>query len=332
MIRTEASSSIPYQDVFFATDVNGLIVNRYEQYDPGTVGGNPLPVTHTYRFGGKEMGLVTNNSTTNIDYATLIDRRDDTPGTGYFLGGATSGTPYASFDANHITLAGGAQDDTPGSWTVHAGDTLQSIATAVWGDASQWYRIAQANGASEAGLAEGQVLVIPGAIGNIHNNAATLKPYDPAKALGDVSPPAAKPPKQQNCGIFGMILLAIIAIGVAALLGPAIIGAGRSAGSRGDGDGVSLLFWARSAARSSGAESRARAGSIVSQDVRRADRHPGQLQLEGGRTGSAWGGAVGGGLRAGARPRRRPPTQRRLPVTRCPPWTRSGVSLAEAGL
>jgi hypothetical protein len=147
-----------HPDANFKADANGFIVDRFESHDPGYSGGS-LPITHTYRFGGKEMGLVTNNNTTNIDYATLIDRRDDVPGAGYFLGGASSGTAHAGFDANHITLAGGAQEGTPGSWTVRAGDTLQSIALAVWGDAGLWYKIALANGISDGGAAaEGQVL------------------------------------------------------------------------------------------------------------------------------------------------------------------------------
>ncbi|RYF59724.1 MAG: hypothetical protein EOO39_32940, partial [Cytophagaceae bacterium] len=109
--RTVTTSQTPYEDVHFVTDANGLVVSRREKLD---IYSQDLPWTHTYRFGGKEMGVTTNNGNTNVDYATLINRRDDAPGTGYFLGGATSGTAYSNFDSNHITLAGGAQGDQPG--------------------------------------------------------------------------------------------------------------------------------------------------------------------------------------------------------------------------
>ncbi len=147
VIRTEASSSIPYQDVFFATDVNGLIVNRYEQYDPGTVGGNPLPVTHTYRFGGKEMGLVTNNSTTNIDYATLIDRARRHAGDRLLprRGDQRHALCELRCEPHHAGGRGAGR---------HARqlDRARRRHAAIdrdrrcWGDASQWYKLAQANG------------------------------------------------------------------------------------------------------------------------------------------------------------------------------------------
>lgn len=65
------------------------------------------------------------------------------------------------------------------------GDTLQSIAQAVWGDASLWYMIADANGmAGGQGLAAGMTLSIPDKVVNVHNSAGTFKVYDPNRAQG----------------------------------------------------------------------------------------------------------------------------------------------------
>ncbi len=138
--------------------------------------------------------------------------------------------------------------------------------------------------------------MIPGAIGNIHNNAATLKPYDPAKALGDVSPPAAKPPKQQNCGIFGMILLAIIAIGVAAAFcwGQQSSARPQRREPRGTATGLTAVLGPVGGAIVGGGIAGA-AGSIVSQTFGVLTGIQDSFSWKGVALG-ALGGAVGGGL------------------------------------
>ena len=94
------------EDVYYSTDISGKVVRSWELADQlSTVAG---PRTHTYRFGGREMGTISNNGTDNVDYVTLIDRRDDVAGSGMFRNGATTGTAFADFDANHLTLAVGA--------------------------------------------------------------------------------------------------------------------------------------------------------------------------------------------------------------------------------
>ena len=66
--------------------------------------------------------------------------------------------------------------------------------TAVWGDASLWYLIAEANGLTAASiLTAGQVLTIPAQAGALHNTSETFRPYDPNKALGDLNPTQPKP-------------------------------------------------------------------------------------------------------------------------------------------
>jgi hypothetical protein len=73
-------------------------------------------------------------------------------------------------------------------------------------------------------LAVGQRLVVPQGINNSYHNAGTFTPYDPARALGDVAPPSAMPPKGKGCGIVGQIFLAAIAIGLSVWLGPIAAG------------------------------------------------------------------------------------------------------------
>ncbi|MBY0563046.1 MAG: LysM peptidoglycan-binding domain-containing protein [Hyphomonadaceae bacterium] len=103
-------------------------------------------------------------------------------------------------------------------YTVRAGDSLSSIAAALWGDASLWYKLAEVNGLTgESALIEGQPLIVPVGVVRSENNATTFKPYDPLEVLGNTSPTAPKPHKQQ-CGGMGQVLLAVIAIAVVVVL------------------------------------------------------------------------------------------------------------------
>src|SRR5205823_1884632 len=125
-------------------------------------------------------------------------------------------------------------------YVVQSGETLQGIASNLWGDSSLWYVIADANGLSaDSALTAGQALSIPLKGPSNSNNAGMYRPYDTAGAVGDLSPTSAKPPKKGKCGAFGQILLVAIAVAVTiatsgaalAALGPAgtTIGAGISA-------------------------------------------------------------------------------------------------------
>jgi LysM domain len=103
------------------------------------------------------------------------------------------------------------------NYTVRNGDTLQSIAQAVWGDSAMWYLLADANGLISGGtLVANTTLTIPNKVTNIHNNAGTFRPYNPGEAIGDVNPtlPTAPPPprKKRGCGGLLSIFVAVIAI------------------------------------------------------------------------------------------------------------------------
>ncbi|HEX8223322.1 MAG TPA: hypothetical protein VF605_05855 [Allosphingosinicella sp.] len=52
-----------------------------------------------------------------------------------------------------------------------------------------------------------------------HHNASTFKPFDPSETLGDISPTTPTPQKTVarrggKCGVFGIILLVVIAVAV----------------------------------------------------------------------------------------------------------------------
>jgi len=215
--------------VSLATDQNGMIIDRTEAAQGGS------PRTLRYVFGGVQMGEVGNNGTDNMSFAASVADRlviQPTPtAAGPFHNGATSGTQFADFDQSYDAINGLSDAGTGSTYVAAAGDTLQSIAAMVWGDASLWYLIADANGMSGAEqIQAGRSLTIPDVVANVHNNATTFRPYDPTRAIGDVSPGTPKPVKNHHgCGIMGAVLLVAVAVAVAvvtsgaavALFGPA---------------------------------------------------------------------------------------------------------------
>jgi hypothetical protein len=132
----------------------------------------------------------------------------------------------ADFDQNYEPISPTNPGPVATTYTARNGDTLQSIARTVWGDASMWYLIADANGlASGQTLSANMVLIIPNKVTNIHNNAGTFRPYNPGEAIGDLNPtiPAMpKPPKKKSCGGLGAIIAAIVTVVVSVIATPAV--------------------------------------------------------------------------------------------------------------
>ncbi|MES2444834.1 MAG: LysM peptidoglycan-binding domain-containing protein, partial [Pseudomonadota bacterium] len=194
---------------------------------------------------------------------------------GAFRGGLTYGSSYADFANSYDPINSYSQGSSGGgTYTVRAGDTLQGIAQAVWGDSSLWYKLAEANGLSgAAALAEGATLVLPGGVIKSAYNSNTLKPYNPAEAIGDVTPstPAPQSPKKNKCGVFGMILLAVIAIAVTVVTAGAALAAAGLATSVGAGIttvvGGGLIGAAGLAGGIAIGAGAAAVGSIVSQGI-----------------------------------------------------------------
>jgi YD repeat-containing protein len=216
------------REVRFTNNLAGEAIRRDEQDSNGA--GDPHEVWH--RFNGRQMGYVGNNGTLNIDYQSSINARTHYvgPSQGAFRLGDGNPTPHADFDQNYSAINSFEQGSTGGTYTVRAGDTLSSIAAQLWGDSSLWYKLAEANGLSSgSGLADGQRLTIPVGVFKTHHNASTFMPFDPGAVVGDLSPTAPRPqaPAQQKknkCGVFGQILLIVVAVAVTFLTQGALAG------------------------------------------------------------------------------------------------------------
>jgi hypothetical protein len=220
--------------VTFVNDANGQAIkrdesdNNWNQY----TGGDPHEIWH--RFGGKQMGYVGNNGTLDTNYASSIDNRtiaEPTVNPGAFRFGQHYGGAHANFDLSGERINSYGQGGVAGGYTVRQGDTLETIAAQLWGDSSLWYKLAQANGMSASnGLSEGQRLAIPAGVIRNHHNASTFKPFDPSETLGDISPTTPTPQKTVarrggKCGVFGIILLVVIAVAVTVVTSGAALAA-----------------------------------------------------------------------------------------------------------
>nr|WP_229262489.1 LysM peptidoglycan-binding domain-containing protein [Duganella radicis] len=94
----------------------------------------------------------------------------------------SSGADGESFSSVYQPVTMSAQS---GVYSVQsAGETLFSIAKALWGDERLWYLIADANGGiGNTGLQPGQQLVIPHRINTIFNGARSFTPYSQTDAV-----------------------------------------------------------------------------------------------------------------------------------------------------
>lgn len=126
----------------------------------------------------------------------------------------------ADFDANFLPVDR-QSGVTSGRYTVRKGDTLQTIAAAMWGDKSLWFMLADANGlrGTEA-LANGTTLSLPNLTStNLHHSNETFRPYNAGQAMGDINPtlpeippPPIPPAKKAGCGGIAMIVMAVVAV------------------------------------------------------------------------------------------------------------------------
>ena len=200
--------------VRYTNDLTGQVLKRKIT----TSGSDPTEIW--YRFGGREMGYIGNNGTLNVDTNAAIEQRTAESGTGLFRNGAQHGARHVDFDQNYTALNSYQQGSASGGYTVRGGDTLQGIASGLYGDSALWYKIAQANGISgDTPLIEGTTLRLPAGVTRTTYNASTFKPYDPGAAIGDTSPTAPEPPKAQgkNCGAIGIALTVVVAVVVFAI-------------------------------------------------------------------------------------------------------------------
>ena len=195
----------------FITNGQGLILRR-EQFKGNTVG-----MMHRYMYlNGVMVGDVGNDGDSHLDYAQTLATQNQSREQMYKNWRPVSS---ADFDQNYQPINRSYPAATGSSYTVKAGDSLYSIAGAVWGDVSMWYLIADANGLSaETELQPGQTLTIPNKVTNIHNNSGTFRPYEPGTIIGDTSPTLpdapmpAPPPRKHGCGVVGQIIMVVVAV------------------------------------------------------------------------------------------------------------------------
>ncbi|MBV8979182.1 MAG: LysM peptidoglycan-binding domain-containing protein, partial [Alphaproteobacteria bacterium] len=109
--------------VSFITAPNGDILQRDEADNQST--GDPRELH--YYFNGIQVGDVSNNGTSDIDYAASIKEHDKIPGNSPFRDGGAS-VSWADFDQSYDPIDGLNYAGTASRYTVQQGDTLQSIA------------------------------------------------------------------------------------------------------------------------------------------------------------------------------------------------------------
>lgn len=204
------------------TDLRGQVQRRSELDGAtvnasGQISGTEGSRKHNYYYlNGQRVGNQGNDGIDSVDYAQEL--------AGKLVKGGNesqykvfSPISAADFDENYMAITGTYPGVSPGTWTVRSGDTLQSIASALWGDATLWYILADANGLQGTDeLKAGQTLSVPNKVANVHNTATTFKPYDPGKAIGNTQPTLPDPPpppgKGGGCGMLVPIIAIIVAV------------------------------------------------------------------------------------------------------------------------
>jgi YD repeat-containing protein len=294
------------QTVKFTNDENGQIIRRDETSIANSTGA---PHEVWYRFGGRQLGYVGNNGTSDVSTEKSIQERTSPVSSappGVFRNGATIGSSYADFAQSYDPLNSYSQGAGGGSYTVNKGDTLQSIAQSVYGDANLWYKIAQQNGISgNVPLSEGMRINLPTGVVRSAHNSGTVSPYNPGEAIGDLTPTTTAPPKKgKKCGVLGAIVLAVVAIAVTVVTAGAFFAA--AAPGVGLKGGIALALGGTATATAGTVTATAfgavvaggigaAAGSIVTQGIKIAAGVQEKFSWKGVGL-AAIGGAVSGGL------------------------------------
>jgi YD repeat-containing protein len=229
----------------YATNHKGQILKRVET---GSVKGSDYRRIQQYYYAnGINIGDAGDFGPSRTDYAQrLADTADDYRAKGYNTDSVKAKkalanelkdkrkerllTPVYSGDFDGNYMAVDPSSSSPGTYTVQAGDTLQSIAGNYFGDGSLWYLIADANGLdSTLSLTPGMELVMPASINNIHNNSETFRPYDAGLAIGNIQPeqpPVPPVPKGSGCvKIVQIVVRVVVSMYVGAVVGGGILGA-----------------------------------------------------------------------------------------------------------
>ncbi|MEZ0604617.1 LysM peptidoglycan-binding domain-containing protein [Paraburkholderia sp. IW21] len=228
----------------YRTDTQGRVLRRdgmlNAQVDANgvVVGGAASRLHHYYYVDGHRVGNVGDDGIEKVDYAQELAGQLDKGSDSRYKVYAPVAT--AEFDNNYMAVSAVYPGTSPGSWTVHAGDTLQSVAAALWGDSTLWYVLAQANGLKgEDALKAGQVLTVPNRITNVHNTSGTFRAYDAGEAIGNTQPTLPDPPPPPGpdggCGMSSIISVVVAVVASVVTVGAlapvmGVIMAGAAAG------------------------------------------------------------------------------------------------------
>jgi len=207
--------------ITYWTDQQGQVLRRDELVqvrwgDNWQVLGAGGDYKHEYYYlNGHRVGNVGNDGVEHVDYVQELAGQLGTGSDDRYKIFKPMST--ADFDENFMRIDNAYPGPSAGSWTVRTGDTLQSIASAVWGDATLWYILAEANGLKGGEtLKAGQILTVPNKVTNVHNTSETFKPYDPGKAIGNTQPTLPDPPpppgKNGGCGGLATIIAVVVAV------------------------------------------------------------------------------------------------------------------------
>src|SRR6185312_6683941 len=121
-------------------------------------------------------------------------------------------------------------DTNPGNnltYVIRNGDTLQSIALQMYGNASLWFVIAEANGLSAGeALKAGTQILIPNTIKSGTITADNHKVYSESDIVGSTLPNLKSPPPPSHGGGCGSILAIIIVVVIAVVVAVVTAGIG----------------------------------------------------------------------------------------------------------
>jgi YD repeat-containing protein len=213
---------------FYQNGTNGYLENEIEAWTDGT--SFATRTIENYDFRDNLTGVLTWTDTRFFDHnqsgQMLAKRRahEDSGTTRFIYFGqqhlGSHFTPTGQPTQYSFGVLPSPVDDeslgvTPGIYVVQsATDSMQSIAQAVYGDAKLWYLIADANTASDTqDLYVGQILTIPNRIVTARNAADTFTPFNQAKAVGDLAPPAPPPPPpKQKCNVLAAVVMIVAVV------------------------------------------------------------------------------------------------------------------------